>query len=117
MREKLNKNPMAQVGLILVLLIAVGFMLTKGMGGGEEEGEEAVVPAEAPAVVTETGVPIEGEAVSATTSAVPAPPLPRDVVSAYEEGKTVVLLIVRTRSPATRRSPSASTSIAFPPWS
>jgi hypothetical protein len=99
MREKLNKNPMAQVGLILVLLIAVGFMLTKGMGGGEEEGEEAVVPAEAPAAVAETGAPIEGEAVSATTSAVttpvPAPPLPKDVVSAYNAGKTVVLLIVR----------------------
>jgi hypothetical protein len=74
-------------------------MLMKGMGGGEEEGEEAVVPTEAPAAVAETGAPIEGEAVSATTSAVtspvPAPPLPRDVVSAYEEGKTVVLLIVR----------------------
>ena len=99
MREKLNKNPMAQVGLILVLLIAVGFMLMKGMGGGEE-GEEAVATTEAPAAVAETGAePVEGEAVSATTSAVtspvPAPPLPRDVVSAYDEGKTVVLLIVR----------------------
>jgi hypothetical protein len=99
MREKLNKNPMAQVGIILVLLIAVGFMLMKGMGGGEEEGEGAVATAEAPAAVAETGAPIEGEAVSSTTSAVttpvPAPPLPKDVVSAYEEGKTVVLLLVR----------------------
>jgi hypothetical protein len=86
---------MAQVGIILVLLIAVGFMLMKGMGGSEE-GEEAT--AEAPAAV-EAEAPIVGEAASSTTAAVtspvPAPPLPRSVTTAYEAGKTVVLLIVR----------------------
>lgn len=100
MREKLNDNPMAQVGVVLVLLIAAGFLLLKGMGGGEE-GEEASV-AETPAAVAEAGAAPEanaGVATSATTSAVtsplPAPPLPKDVTAAYRDGKTVVLLVVR----------------------
>lgn len=95
MREKLNKNPMAQAGLVLVLLLAVGFMLLKGMGGEEEEG---AVSTEVPA--TEVAPEVGSESVasttaSAVTSPVPAPPLPKAVTSAYESGKTVVLLIVR----------------------
>lgn len=97
MREKLNQNPMAQVGLVLVLLVVVGFMLMKGMGG-EEEGGEAV-PAETPTAVEAEGeVPVEGVAstpAAAVTAPVPAPPLPKDVTAAYEAGQTVVLLIVR----------------------
>lgn len=97
MREKLNKNPMAQVGLVLVLLVAVGFMLMKGMGG-EEEGEEAL-PAEAPAAIeAEAEAAVAGVAATPTASVtgpVPAPPLPRDVTAAYQSGQTVVLLIVR----------------------
>ncbi|HEV7769845.1 MAG TPA: hypothetical protein VGO66_04185 [Solirubrobacterales bacterium] len=115
MREKLNGNPMAQAGVVLVLLIAVGFFLLKGMGGGEE-GEEAA-PTEATVAVEGTGVTgtatgatpgeaVEGaieaageqvssSAATAVASSVPAPPLPRDVTSAYESGKTVVLLVVR----------------------
>jgi hypothetical protein len=94
MREKLNSNPLAQVGVVLILLVAVGFMLMKGMGG-KEEGAEA--PAEAP-VTAEAGVPEEGVAsttASAVTSPVPAPPLPKAVTTAYGANETVVLLIVR----------------------
>ena len=97
MREKLNSNPMAQVGLVLVLLVVVGFMLMKGMGG-EEEGEEAA-PAEAPAAVeAEAEAAVAGVSstpAAAVTAPVPAPPLPKDVTNAYESGRTVVLLIVR----------------------
>jgi hypothetical protein len=94
MREKLNGNPMAQAGIVLALLIAVGFFLLKGSGG--EEAEEAAV-AETP--VTEVAPEVGSESVgsttaSAVTSAVPAPPLPRNVTTAYESGKTVVLLVV-----------------------
>ncbi|HSK49394.1 MAG TPA: hypothetical protein VK889_02745 [Solirubrobacterales bacterium] len=95
MREKLNSNPMAQVGLVLVLLVVVGFMFLKGMGG-EEEGEEAV-PAEAPAAV-EAEAPVEGVAstpAASVTAPLPAPPLPKDVTAAYQSGQTVVLLVVR----------------------
>lgn len=94
MREKLNSNPMAQVGLVLVLLVAVGFMLMKSMGG-EEEGE--AVPTEAPSGI-EAEAPVEAVAstpAASVTAPVPAPPLPKDVTAAYESGQTVVLLIVR----------------------
>jgi hypothetical protein len=114
MREKLNGNPMAQAGIVLVLLIAVGFLFLKGMGG-EEEGEEAI-PTEATVSVAGTEVSgtatgaTAGEAVegaiasaaegvasasaSAVGSSLPAPPLPKAVTSAYESGKIVLLLIV-----------------------
>jgi hypothetical protein len=92
-REKLNGNPMAQAGVVLVLLIAAGFMLLKGMGG-EEEGAEAPVAAEAGAVeAAPEGV--AGITASAVTSPVPAPPLPKVVTTAYRANETVVLLIVR----------------------
>jgi hypothetical protein len=92
MREKLNKNPMAQAGIVLVLLLAVGFMLLKGMGGEEEAAE---VPVEATAVEAVAPEAVASTTASAVTSPVPAPPLPKAVTSAYESGKTVVLLIVR----------------------
>lgn len=95
MREKLNSNPMAQAGIVLVLLIAVGFMLLKGSG---EEEEEAVAPAATPA--TEVAPEVGAESVASTTasavvSPVPAPPLPKAVTSAYNDGETVILLVVR----------------------
>jgi hypothetical protein len=95
-REKLNKNPMAQAGLVLLLLLAVGFMLLKGMGGEEEEGAVSTeVPATevvAPEVGSES---VASTTASAVTSPVPAAPLPNAVTSAYGSGKTVVLLVVR----------------------
>jgi hypothetical protein len=96
MREKLNENPAAQAGIVLVLLIAVGFFLLKGMGGGEES-EGGVAETTAPVTAEAVETPVEGVAstsASALLSSVPAPPLPKDVTAAYESGKTVVLLIV-----------------------
>jgi len=112
-RDKLNNNPMAQVGLILALVVVAGFMLLKP--GGGEEAEEA--PTEATVAIAGTeasgtatgataGEAVEGavegavEAAAAEVSAAavastfPAPPMPAPVASAYDAGKTVVLLVV-----------------------
>jgi hypothetical protein len=109
MREKLNENPIAQVGLIAVLVVLGLVFFLKSSGGGEEE--EA---ASGPTVATVNGVPGSGESAgaavedaisnleasggTATTGAmptsVPAPPPPAAFTVAYESGQTVVLLVV-----------------------
>jgi hypothetical protein len=113
-REKLNDNPMAQVGLVILLIAVAAFMFLKP--GGGEEGEEAA-PTEATVTVAGTeasgtatgataGEAVEGamegaiEAAGAEASAaaiassIPAPPMPAPVAHAYDAGKTVVLLVV-----------------------
>lgn len=114
MREKLNENPLAQVGLILVLVV-VGVVIFIGSSGGGEE-EETAVPTEATVAVAGTGAvgtatgatpgeAVEGAvesvlespaAVSASVppSSVPVPPPPARLTNAYDAGKTVVLMIV-----------------------
>jgi hypothetical protein len=114
-REKLNENPKAQVGLIAILVLLGAFMFMKMSSSGEEE-ESAAAPTEATVAVAGTsavgtatgatpGEAVEsavtsalestGEAVGATALAsVPAPPPPRPVAAAYDANKTVVLLIV-----------------------
>ena len=113
MREKLNENPKAQVGLILVLIVVGAFMFIKSSGGGEEEEsagttEATVAVAGTGAVGTATGatpgeavegamegaIESVGETVSAAPTAVPTPPPPKPVAAAYNSGKTVVLLVV-----------------------
>jgi len=122
-REKLNKNPLAQVAVIAVLIGAAAFLLLKGGGGGASEGgasptsTTAVTPASgtaaaagtSPASATSAGATttagatstaaVSGEAVGAAEAsglpvAVPAPPLPAPVAAAYKANKTVVLLVV-----------------------
>jgi hypothetical protein len=113
-REKLNENPMAQVGLVIVLIAVAAFMFLKP--GGGEESEEAA-PTEATVAVAGTeasgtatgatpGEAVEGavegaiESASAEASAaavaasIPAPPMPAPVAHAYDADKTVVLLVV-----------------------
>ncbi len=114
MREKLNGNPKAQVGLIAILVVVGAFMFMKMSGGSKPE--EAVAPTEATVAVAGTsatgtataatpGEAVEGAVETALEStgetaavvapvSVPAPPPPAPVSSAYDEGKTVVLLIV-----------------------
>jgi hypothetical protein len=112
MRDKLNNDPMFQIGAVVVLIV-VGFLLFTMMGKGGEE-EEAAAPTEATVSVEGTeasGTAVgatPGEAVEAATeaalestvapapavSAVTAPPLPDPVQAAYDGGKTVVLLLV-----------------------
>lgn len=100
MREKLNENPIAQVALIGVLLVVAAVFLLGKMGGGGEEAEEPSVAEAAPTAIAsaeaeaETGVaPTAIPPPGSGPGAAPSPPQP--VVSAYESGKTVVLLFVR----------------------
>ncbi len=114
MREKLNENPKAQVALVAVLVVVGALMFMKMSSGGKEEGSAA--PTEATVAVAGTsatgtatgatpGEAVEGAVETALEStdatgavaappSVPAPPPPAPVTSAYDEGKTVVLLIV-----------------------
>ena len=112
MREKLNDNPMAQVALIGILVVAAAVMFLKPMGGEEEEAgstEATVAVAGSEATGTATGATpgeaveaaVEGaleaatsEASAAASAAIPAPPMPAPVARAYDAGKTVVLLVV-----------------------
>lgn len=96
MRDKLNENPIAQVALIGVLLVAVAVFFMKSTGGGEEG-------AEAPASESSAALEEGAGALEAGTAAVPAgaPTVPMatsappaDVVAAYEAGSTVALLFV-----------------------
>jgi hypothetical protein len=110
-RDKLNDNPAAQVGLIAILAVLAAFMLLKP--GGGEEVEEA--PTEATVAITGTeasgtatgasaGEAVESAVegaieaataeVSALPAAIPAPPMPAPVAAAYDAGRTVVLLVV-----------------------
>lgn len=116
MREKLNENPLAQVAVIGVLLLCAGvFMMTSmGKGGSEEEegGAEAggAVAAVAP---VEAGSPTDLPAPSSGVGA--PPPLPADVVSSYESGRTVVLLFVRDGGIDDRRVTRAVDSLSSLP--
>jgi hypothetical protein len=111
-REKLNENPMAQLALIGLLLVVVGFVLLKP-GGGEEAEEASSAGAVTATVngVTATGASPgeavegavegleEGTAATATgtggvPTSIPVPPPPARFSAAYDAGKTVVLLVV-----------------------
>jgi hypothetical protein len=117
MREQLNSNPLAQLAVVGVLIVAVGFFLLSSSGGGKEEEESAgsteatVSVAGSSATGTATGAtPGEavegaveaagGESLSSALSAVgqaatAAPPPPRPVLDAWKANQTLVLLFVR----------------------
>lgn len=96
MREKLNENPLAQIAVIGVLLVA-GIVMLMSMGGGGGESEagsevepEAATTTSAPAITPAGGTPATG-----TPAAPPAaPPPPKALTAAFDSGKTVVLLVV-----------------------
>jgi hypothetical protein len=110
-REKLNSNPIALVGLVALLVVAAAFMLLKG-GGGESSSSTETTPTEVTASVngatatgSTPGAAVEGAveslgegggaaAASALPVSVPTPPLPAPVLHAYKSGKIVVLLVV-----------------------
>jgi hypothetical protein len=100
MREKLNENPLMQVAVIGVLLIATGFFVLSSTGGGEEEeasGGEAPVGI----AVETTPEATAGTAGAASVPALPpdaaaaAPPPPSAVLTAFDSNETVALLFVR----------------------
>jgi hypothetical protein len=98
MREKLNDNPMAQVALVGILLVAAAIFLLGKMGGSEEEegGESAAGVAAVAVASAELEVGAQPASLPAPGSGPGAPPAPpRAVVSAFNAGETVVLLFVR----------------------
>ena len=115
MREKLNSNPMAQLAVIGVLMLAAGLMIMKTMGGGSSEAptsESSAAPAAAGAAAAPAAAPSAAVAtttstgVAAAPTAVPVvpdpPPLPDSVVAAHESGQAVVVLLVHPTSPEDR---------------
>jgi hypothetical protein len=101
MREQLNSNPLVQMGVIALLLVAGAIFLLTSLGGGEEEAESG--GSIATAAPGEGSAPSPGEASPAATSgsaALPTlatQPLPRPVLDAWNGNRTVVLLIVNDR--------------------
>jgi hypothetical protein len=110
MREKLNSNPVAQVALLGVLALVVGFLLITRMGGSSDS---TTASAPAPATATDATGTVVTPAAPATPvtpgSGVTPPPvadsnfkagpgLPQDVVNAYDANKVVVLLVVNKGS-------------------
>lgn len=105
MREHLNNNPMVQMGVVAVLLLAVAiFLLTSMGGGGEEEAESGAEPgAVATTAPGESAAPSPGEApppeaTAAGMSTLATRPLPQPVMDAWNTNQTVVLLIVNDGS-------------------
>jgi hypothetical protein len=97
MREKLNNNPLVQVAILAVLLVAVAFFVMSSMGGGGKE-EAAESPEPTVTTATATAGAVEGEAVAAPEPgafATAVAPPPRPVSAAFRAGDTVVLLFVK----------------------
>jgi hypothetical protein len=95
MRDAINNNPVAQVGLVAALLIAGVFLFMSMGGGGEAESEAPAV--EEPVAVGPGLAPTAGTATAPVTGTpkVPARPLPPRVTAAFDANRTVVLMIVK----------------------
>jgi hypothetical protein len=99
MRDALNSNPLVQLGVVGVLLVAVAVFLMSS-GGGEEEESSSAGATEATAAVAATES-AGAEALSASLGGGGVPnatatrPLPHPVLRAWKANKTLVLLFVR----------------------
>ncbi len=99
MREKLNSNPLVQMGVIAVLLVvgAIFVFSTMGGGGSSEGGTEGSLSASstpagegpAPSPGVSPG-PVE----SLGGSVIASRPLPRPVLDAWKADRTVALIFV-----------------------
>jgi hypothetical protein len=122
-REALNNNPVAQIAVLGVLAVLVGFLLLTRMSsnsGGESSAtsttasDAAATPAPAIDSVTSTTPPITGELPATGSEGATVPPvgsagdaavgefvagpgLPASLVKAYRDDKTVVLLVLKHR--------------------
>ncbi len=126
MREQINNNPVVQIGLVAVLLVAAGFLLLSTMGGGgteEESSSEATATVETPegtasvSVTTPTGSEPVAAAPTSTAgvSPVPKPRLPAAVRRAIGEDRTVVLLVVKDGGIDDRRAKDAVETLSSRP--
>jgi hypothetical protein len=111
-RRAINENPVAQAAIVGLLVIAVGFlMLTRVLnrnGGAEESAPATTSSAVATPAAREAAAPATGPGGAVVPSAptapvgeapaggfVAGPGLPKSVVSAYDDGQAVVLLVTR----------------------
>jgi len=102
MRQKLNENPKYQLAMVAVLVL-VGWYMFFGRGGGAAPpatttpADPSAVIATDPALATAgvSAAPADPAASLSAVASVPAPPLPPRVLSAYQRGDVVALLIVR----------------------
>jgi hypothetical protein len=99
MREQLNNNPLAQLGVLAVLLVAGAFFFISMSGGGESESAEGENGVTTPAESSVSALPETAEAAPVSGSpveAIPPPTVnpPAEVTSAWESGATVALLFV-----------------------
>ena len=128
MREQLNSNPLAQIAVVGVLLVAVGIFVMSSGGGEEEESAGTTEATVSVAGTTATpGEAVEGAVEAATeaagagaaTGAIPtaadAPPLPRPVLDAWKANETVVILFVREGGIDDELVASATASLATLP--
>jgi hypothetical protein len=117
MRQAINENPVAQVVLLGVLGIVVAFLfMTRVMGQDEGAGSEAATPAptaagavpapstpDPTAASAPTAVEPSAAAPAASTGFEAGPGLPESVVSAYEAGDVIALLVVNREGTEDRR--------------
>jgi hypothetical protein len=120
-RRALNENPVAQIAVLGVLVVVVGFLLMARMahksGGSDSVATSSAAPAApapadsatstSPSSQVGTAPPSTGSAAvppattppvgTAASGFVAGPGLPAPVVKAYAEDKTVVLLVFRQR--------------------
>jgi len=108
MRERLNSSPVTQAVAIGLLAIVVAFMLfTRVLNRGGDEAATTATPAPATSAEATAVTPgVDPATTAAPPSAAPVVPvasnefvagpgLPKPVVNAYDDGKTVVLLVIR----------------------
>jgi hypothetical protein len=104
-RKAINENQLVQVGLIGLLAVIVGFLLltrvmNKSSGGEAPPAETtpaAVTPEAATPAPAEATPPAPAFGADATEAFEAGPGLPSSIVDAYDAGKTVALLVVRTK--------------------
>jgi hypothetical protein len=115
MREAINNNPIAQVGLLAALALFGGLLFMMNMKGGSSDsgstasstappaassspsaGGSTVTPGSTAGAATGTAGTAPTTTGTVNPSAlVPGPGLPKPVIAAWKRGDTVVLLIAR----------------------
>lgn len=99
MREKLNSNPLVQMGIIALLLVVGAIFVFSSMGGGDssESAAEGALsasstpPGEGPAPSPGAS---PGPVESLGNSVIASRPLPRPVLDAWKANRTVALIFV-----------------------
>jgi hypothetical protein len=106
-RKAINENPVAQAAVIGLLVIAVAFLLltrvvnSSNSGGSEPATDSSAAPVASDATAPAPSVAAPSAPSDVTASGAPAgefvagPGLPESVVSAYDDGEAVVLLVTR----------------------